>query len=311
MLFAPDTVEALTFAEELVNTHPGASRSGQDELATPAQLLPKGYAMAREARAASRRLRELAAPSAAPRAVVAGRSGSAADADAEEDGLSLDTVSFAYDPERPVLRDLTLHLPKRGLVAVVGLSGSGKTTLLRLLLGFLEPSSGGVRLGGHRLSELGESLLRQRVSYVPQDHEVLSGKLRDSLAMGRRVTDEEIWAALAGVGLAEAVRALPAGLDHELAEDGAGLSGGQRQRLAVARAVLARPEVLLLDEPTSSLDGTGEAELVRLLKGLAAERLVIAVAHRPALALAADEVLELRDGRLQAQGARPDEGAVS
>lgn len=275
-------------------------------LATPAQLLPKGYAMAREAGAAARRLRELAAPEPAHPVRVEEARGATRDRGRGEeepnegaDGLLLETLSFAYEPQRPVLRELDLRLPRQGLVAIVGLSGSGKTTLLRLLLGFLEPSSGGVRLGGRLLSELGEALLRQRVSYVPQDHEVLSGKVRDSLAMGRAVPDEALWRALRDVGLAETVLALPGRLDHALAEDGSGLSGGQRQRLAVARAVLTQPEVLLLDEPTSSLDGAGEAELVRLLVGLARERLVIAVAHRPALAEAADQVLELHDGRLR------------
>lgn len=274
-------------------------------LATPAQLLPKGYAMAREASAAARRLRELAGPDMARPNRSQDDVNEVVEPGAQErpddgtDGLLLETVSFAYEPQRPVLRELDLRLPRRGLVAIVGLSGSGKTTLLRLLLGFLEPSSGGVRLGGRLLSDLGESLLRQRVSYVPQDHEVLSGKVRDSLSMGRSVPDEALWRALRDVGLADAVFALPGRLDHELAEDGTGLSGGQRQRLAVARAVLTRPDVLLLDEPTSSLDGAGEAELVRLLEGLARERLVIAVAHRPALAQAADQVLELHDGRLR------------
>ncbi len=287
-------------------------------LATPAQLLPKGYAMARQAASAAQRLRALLgtgdtkreqAPSVGaplPGQVTAS-AGTAPVRAPTSDGLSFRGLSFAYDAATPVLHELSHDFPRRGLVAIVGLSGSGKTTLLRLLLGFLEPNAGSVWYGGQRLSNYAEAHLREHISYVPQGHDVLSGTLRDGLAMGRAVSAEALWQALADVGLADLVRALPLGLDHVLAEDGAGFSGGQRQRLAVARAILTRPAVVLLDEPTSSLDGASEADLVALLKGLASDRLVIAVAHRPALAQAADQVLELQDGRLRVNSERSDD----
>lgn len=263
-------------------------------LSTPAQLVPKGYALLREARAAAARLHRLGldpehvdvAPSAPERGPVQAR------------GLELAGVSFRYDGTPWVLDDLDLALPETGLVAVTGDSGSGKTTLLRLLLGFLRPQHGVIWLDGEPLTSLPERELRARVSYVPQSHEVLSGPLRQSLLMGRSAPDASLWQALQAVGLAELVSGLPDGLDHALAEDGAGFSGGQRQRLALARAVLTEPRVLLLDEPTSNLDPDAETELVAMLRSQARRRLVVAVAHRPALVQVADEVWHLRQGRL-------------
>jgi len=261
-------------------------------LTTPAQLLPKGYAMLRQARASDKRLRTLANVPAT--AVPAG----AGIATVQGTGLEVSGLRFSYDDGTRVLQEVDLHLPTRGLVVVMGESGSGKTTLLRLLLGFLVPQRGSVWLDGAPLAAIPDVELRARISYVPQGHEVLSGKLRDSLLMGRPIPEERLWQALADVGLHETVRGLTHGLDHELSEDGAGFSGGQRQRIALARALLTQPEVLLLDEPTSSLDVHSETELVRMLRSQAKERLVLAVAHRPALIEAADQVYHLRDGQL-------------
>lgn len=285
--------------------HRGAMSAGQlvsfvtlvALLATPTQLLPKGYALLREARAARRRLGVLARPG------TAGRPSSDAGCakPGRGRGLELAAVSFAYDGGPWVLQDLDLELPERGLVAVIGESGSGKTTLLRLLLGFLQPQRGCLWLDGEPLASLAEARLRSRISYVPQGHELLSGPVRENLLMGRALEEPRLWQALAAVGLEATVRGLPRGLDHELQEDGAGFSGGQRQRLAVARALLTEPHVLLLDEPTSSLDASSEAGLVTMLQTQARQRLIVAVAHRPALVSAADEVLVLRGGRIQRQ----------
>lgn len=284
---------------------------------TPTQLLPQGYAMYRQARAAAQRLTALQAgtEAGAAAAVPGAAEGSRPEADggavrfavsrrsahpplATEEGpplLALHDVAFGYDPARPVIAGVDLALPRRGLVVIGGPSGSGKTTVLRLLLRFVRPSAGRVTLGGTDLAEVDEAVLRTRLAYVPQGHELLSGALRDAIKMGRAADDDELWWALAAVGMAPAVRALPAGLATRLTEDGGGLSGGQRQRLAVARALLGRPDVILLDEPTSSLDDDSEAEINALLARLAADRLVVAVTHRPALALVADLVVSVED----------------
>ncbi len=223
--------------------------------------------------------------------------------------IVLQDVAYAYTPGVPVLERVSLALPRRGLVVVTGASGSGKTTLLRLLLRFAAPSTGTIELrtdgpaahpltggpreagaaapGARALADVPEAELRARLAYVPQGHELLSGRLRDALSMGRAVGEAELWWALEGVGMAGAVRRAPGGLDALLGEDGGGFSGGQRQRLAIARALLGKPDAVLLDEPTSNLDDDSEAEIVALLVRLASDRLVLAVTHRPALARAA------------------------
>jgi ATP-binding cassette, subfamily C, bacterial CydCD len=169
------------------------------------------------------------------------------------------------------------------------------------VLGVVPPLAGRLEVAGVRVDPAGvadEAALRSRVGYVPQGAALLSGSLRDNLALGRPVEDAALWAALDDVGLTPALAALPRGLDTVLAEDGAGLSVGQQQRLAIARALVGRPRLLLLDEPTSALDAGAERELIALLRRLADERLVVAVTHRTPLEDVADRVLRAREGRL-------------
>ena len=307
-------------------------------LATPAQLLPKGYALRQGASAAAVRLRALLEPSEAPlfRADACRRQSRherneleggwfRAKGETEWDlllenrsrgnqrgksplnpplsrgetksmGLELTHVSFAYPGGSPLLENVTLSLPERGLVALIGESGSGKTTLLKLLLNFDVPSSGHIYLGGISLADLPDAELRARVSYVPQSPDLLRGSLLENVCFGRVCSEERVWTALREVGLESVVRALPGELEYALSEDGAGLSGGQRQRLAVARALVGEPEVLLLDEPSANLDAESEQVLVKTLQAQAEKRLVLVVAHRPAVAQVADLVLE-QDGK--------------
>lgn len=291
-------------------------------LATPSQLLPRAFALLRQAGAAGARLQALVAHDEAP-AVGAGGAptepGPRPSSDATRappaagpgapsappsrpgraGGLTLDQVGFAYDDQGAVVVNATAALPERGLVAVTGESGAGKSTLLRLVLRFLEPTHGSVRLADRPLDAWPEEELRARVAYVPQDAAMLSGSVRDNLTLGRDFADEALWAALARADLDAAVASLPGGLEYALREDGAGLSGGQRQRLALARALLSAPTVLLLDEPSANLDEASEAVLVRTLQREAQERLVVVVAHRPALVAAAERVLRLEAGVLR------------
>lgn len=258
-------------------------------ISTPAQLLPRAYAMLRQAAAAGRRLMELAE---APVPVPPPTLEPAPPASGGGVGLELRDLHAGYGDEE-VLRGLRASLGRRGLVAVVGESGAGKSTLLRVLLGFLPPRAGAALWEGEALHALPEAVLRSRVAYVPQSPDLLRGTLRENLRLGRALTDEALWEALEAVRLADAVRALPAGLDYVLREDGSGLSGGQRQRLAVARALLSRPELLLLDEPSANLDDQNERALVEALREQGRARLVLVVAHRPALVEAAERVFEL------------------
>ena len=258
-------------------------------LSTPAQLLPRAYAHLQSARAGAARLLELrdTEPKVAlpppqpppPRLPV----------------MQLSGVTFRREHET-VLDDLTLELRGPALVALTGPSGGGKTTLLKLLLGLLEPTTGTVTLAETDLSRYPDAERQRRVAYVPQETLLFRASLRDNLTLGEAFTDEALWTVLQAVGLEETVRAR--GLNATLAESGAGLSGGQRQRLSVARALLRDPDVLLLDEPSASLDAESERVLVKVLKVQAKTRLVIVVAHRPALAEAAGRVLRLERGHL-------------
>jgi ATP-binding cassette subfamily B protein len=256
-------------------------------LSAPTQLIPSAYGTLQQARAARERLLELwhlpEVSSTPTSKTLAGQ------------GLRLEQLGFSYDTQN-VLQDISFIFPKRGLVALVGESGAGKSTLMSLLLRFLRPTSGKIYLDAESYAALPEEVLRQRVAYVPQGTDLLSGTLRDNILLGRAISDEKIWAVLKAVRLESTLQ--PLGLNYELREDGVGLSGGQRQRLAVARALLSEPDVLLLDEPSANLDEESERVLLETLKLQAKERLVIVVAHRPAIIEAADTVLRLENGQL-------------
>jgi ATP-binding cassette subfamily B protein len=283
-------------------------------LSTPAQLLPRGVAMLQQASAAAGRLRALATREEAPEATSAVRNAEAAWSDTQpgrpEPALELHGVALAFG-DGPLLRDLEMQLAGPCLAVLTGESGSGKTTLLRVLLRFHPALRGEVLLGGRPLADWGEEELRRTVAYVAQGHELLRGTIRDNLALGRSIDDERLWRVLAEVQMTEEVARLPEGLDYLLGEDGGGLSGGQRQRLALARALLSDPSVLLLDEPTSNLDEAAEAELVALLRRQAERRLVLAVTHRPALGRVADRLWHVRGGRIAELGPQSDARAVT
>ena len=264
-------------------------------LSTPAQLLPRGYALLQSARAAATRLQALLAAS--PGVPV--ENASSFPPPTATPRLRLEHLHFTYGTHN-ILKDVEADFRGPALVALTGTSGSGKTTLLRLLLGLEQPTQGRVVLDDVALERLPEDVLRARIAYVPQDTALFRASLRDNLLLGRDYSEARLWEVLAAVRLTEIVRALPGGLDYPLSEDGGGLSGGQRGRLAVARALLSEPEVLLLDEPSANLDAESEGVLIATLKKQARDCLVLVVAHRPALVSAADEVYTLERGRLEA-----------
>lgn len=189
---------------------------------------------------------------------------------------------------------LDLDLPERGLVAIAGPSGCGKSTLLATLRGELAPFAGDVVVGGTPLPRTDPAWWRDQVAWAPQRPWLLPDTVAANVRVGRPgAGDDEVWTALAAVGLADVVRALPEGLDSRLGEDGAGLSAGQRARVALARVVLAARPVVLLDEPSAHLDEETEQVLLDTIAALSRTSLVLVVAHRPAVLAAADRVLEL------------------
>lgn len=207
--------------------------------------------------------------------------------------------------------DVSFTVAPGETVALVGPSGVGKSTLLNVLLGFVAPTEGRVRVGGADLAEADRVEWRSRIAWVPQRPHLYAGSIAENVRLARPDADDAaLRRALADAGAAGFVDALPDGADTVLGEDGAGLSAGQRQRLALARAFLADRSVLLLDEPTASLDGATEAEVVEAVRRLAVGRTVLLVVHRPALLGVADRVVRL-EPHASADVSGPAESAVT
>jgi ATP-binding cassette subfamily B protein len=217
--------------------------------------------------------------------------------------LELDDVSFRYPNGTDVLHGVSLSVPAGNRVALVGPSGAGKSTVLALVEGFYPLTGGAVRWAGTDVRDLPRAGLRARLGYVEQEAPVLAGSVRDNLLLAApQATDPELWAVLADVGLTDVVQRSPRGLDVPVGDDGVLLSGGERQRLAIARSLLARPALLLLDEPTASLDARNEALLRETLAAAAADRALLVVAHRLSTVLDSDRIVVLDAGRVVAAG---------
>jgi ATP-binding cassette subfamily B protein len=217
--------------------------------------------------------------------------------------LELDDVSFGYADGRQVLHGVSLTVPAGSRVALVGPSGAGKSTVLALIEGFYPVTGGVIRWAGTDVRHLPRAALRARLGYVEQEAPVLAGTVRDNLLLTRPdASDPELWAVLADVGLTDVVRRSPRGLDVLVGDEGVLLSGGERQRLAIARSLLARPALLLLDEPTASLDARNEGLLRDTLAAAAADRALLVVAHRLSTVLDSDRIVVLDAGRVVAQG---------
>ncbi|WP_103540067.1 thiol reductant ABC exporter subunit CydD, partial [Streptomyces sp. SM9] len=209
--------------------------------------------------------------------------------------LAFEGVTVRYPGrDAPAVREATFTVEPGETVALVGPSGCGKTTLLQAALGFVAPAEGRVTVGGTDLAEVDRELWHQRIAWVPQRPQLFAGTVAENVRLARPDASEaEVARALEQAGAREFVAGLPAGAETELGEDGAGLSAGQRQRVALARAFLADRPVLLLDEPTASLDGASEEAVVEAVRRLAVGRTVLLVVHRPALLAVADRVVRL------------------
>jgi ATP-binding cassette subfamily B protein len=220
--------------------------------------------------------------------------------------LVLDGVSFSYGGGSPVLRQLDLHIRPGQVVALVGPSGAGKSTLFSLLLRFNTAQSGRVLLDGQNLADLRARDLRRAVALVPQQSSVFSGTVAEAIAFGRPASSEQIRQAARLANAADFIERLPGGYDSRLEERGSNFSGGQLQRLAIARAVLGNPAVMLLDEATSALDAEAEEAVQQGLQQAMAGRTVLVIAHRLATVQEADLIVVLDGGRIVQQGSHDE-----
>ena len=218
-------------------------------------------------------------------------------------GICFDHVSFAYNPDSPVLKDITLHVPAGTTTAFVGNSGGGKSTIVSLLPRFYDVCAGKITIDGHDIRDLTLASLRDNIAVVFQDNFLFSGSIRDNILLGKPdATDEEINKALEMAYLKDFVDAQEDGLDTDIGERGSLLSGGQRQRLAIARAFIKNAPIVILDEATSALDNKSEAVVQKAIDNLMQDRTVFVIAHRLSTVQNADEIIVINNGEILEKG---------
>lgn len=218
--------------------------------------------------------------------------------------IQFENVTFAYGSRRPIYEDLNLEIQGGKWIAFVGPSGSGKSTFVKLILKFYEANKGRILLDGNDIRDIDISYLRSKIGYVPQEIFLFSGTVRENIALHNPDASlSEIIEAAKKAGVHEFIEKLPKRYETVLGEHGGGLSGGEKQRLALARAILGNPSLLILDEATSSLDTVSETEIHKVLKNLKTENIsVILIAHRLTTVTSCDKIFVMKDGKIIEEG---------
>ncbi len=217
--------------------------------------------------------------------------------------LTFEDVHFAYEPERPVLKGISLTVPAGKTVAIVGSSGSGKSTIGRLLFRFYDVTGGAIRIDGQDLRDVTQDSLHQMIGVVPQDTVLFNDSIRYNIAYGNpEASEDEVIAAARAAKIHDFVMSLPRGYDTEVGERGLKLSGGEKQRVGIARTILKNPPILLLDEATSALDTDTERYIQAQLQEMGEGRTVITIAHRLSTIAGADEIIVLEHGEIVEKG---------
>jgi ATP-binding cassette subfamily B protein len=224
-----------------------------------------------------------------------------------EGRVILEDVVFEYVPDRPVLRGISMAAEPGNIIALVGHTGAGKSSIINILLRFYDIKSGSITIDGHDIREVTTESLRRQVGLVLQDPFLFSGSIRDNIRYGKLdATDEEVAAAAKAVNLHEFIETLPFGYDTEVQERGSTLSQGQRQLLSFARALIADPRILVLDEATSSVDTATEKLIQQALDVLMRGRTSFVIAHRLSTIKAATEIVVLHHGEIIERGSHTE-----
>ena len=217
--------------------------------------------------------------------------------------IRFEDVSFAYDPERQILKGVTFEVPAGHRVAVVGPSGAGKSTISRLLFRFYEVSGGRISIDGQDIRDVTQKSLRSAIGMVPQDTVLFNDTIRYNIRYGRwEASDAEVEEAARLAQIDDFIRLSPKGYDTEVGERGLKLSGGEKQRVAIARTILKAPPILLLDEATSALDSHTERDIQDALERVSEDRTTLVIAHRLSTIVGADEIIVLDQGVIVERG---------
>ncbi|WOZ76487.1 SmdB family multidrug efflux ABC transporter permease/ATP-binding protein [Kosakonia sacchari] len=224
------------------------------------------------------------------------------DAPLQSGSIDIDNLSFAYRDDQLVLQDISLHVEPRSFVALVGHTGSGKSTLASLLMGYYPLTKGEIRLDGRPLSALGHAPLRKGVAMVQQDPVVLADSFYANVTLGRDISEEQVWKALETVQLAELARTMSDGIYTRLGEQGNNLSVGQKQLLALARVLVERPQILILDEATANIDSGTEQAIQHALAAVREHTTLVVIAHRLSTIVEAETILVLHRGQAVERG---------
>ena len=218
------------------------------------------------------------------------------------DEICFSGVSFGYEPDKMVLKNVSFIIPEKSFTSIVGVSGCGKSTAASLLMGDIVPADGTITIGGKEVSTLSEAFLHQKVTRVRHDSYLFEGTLKDNLSMAKDgISDEKMYEVLKWVDLYDTVME-KGGLSMEIKEKAANLSGGQKQRVALARAILHDSDIYIFDEAASNIDAESENKIMEVITKLAKEKTVILISHRLANVIPSDQILVMKDGKIKERG---------